>query len=66
MTCPSQCNHPDDRTLCASSSASSISPHWHNLDLLLNILEVFRSSFQLHAIDSLSGLAGVLEANSEI
>ena len=56
----------ENLTLCASSSAASISPHWDSLLLLLNILQEFESSLQLPSIDSLSRLSRILEADSKI
>lgn len=54
------------RTLCASSNATSISSEWDSLLQFLNILEVLDGSFEFPAVDGLSGLAGVLEADSEV
>lgn len=48
-------------TLCASSSAASISPHWDSLLLLLHVLEVLKSALKFPTIDGLGGFAGVLE-----
>lgn len=54
------------RTLCASSSASSISSHGNSLLQLLHILEVLDGAGDFPAVDGLSSLAGVLEADTKI
>ena len=53
-------------TLCASSSAASISPHGNGLLHLLHILQVLDRSLNLPAIDCLCGFSGILEADSEV
>ena len=53
-------------TLCASSSAASISPHGNGLLHLLHILQVLDRSLNFPAIDCLCGFSGVLEADSEV
>jgi len=40
------------RTLCSTSSSSSISSHWDGLLVLLNVLEELDGSLELPAIDS--------------
>jgi hypothetical protein len=44
------------RTLGSTASAPGISPHWHSLALLLNVLEVGQSALELPAVDGLRGL----------
>lgn len=50
----------------SSASATGISSHRDGLRLLLDVLEELDGAGQLPAIDSLGGLAGVLEGNSEV
>ncbi|KAK5627297.1 hypothetical protein RRF57_003012 [Xylaria bambusicola] len=54
------------RTLGSSAGAASVSSHGDGLSLLLDVLEELDGPGQLPAIDGLSGLAGVLEGNSEV
>ena len=53
-------------TLCASSSATSISPHRDGFLHLLYIFQVLDRPLNLPAIDCLCGFSGVLEADSEV
>lgn len=53
-------------TLCASSSATSVSPHGDGLLHLFYILQVLDRPLNLPAIDCLCGFSGVLEADSEV
>ena len=55
-----------EHTLCASANATSISPHRDYLLELLHILEVLEGAIQLPAVDSLCGLASVLEGDSKV
>ena len=55
-----------NRTLSSSAGAASVSSHGDGLGLLLDVLEELDGAGQLPAIDGLSGLAGVLERNSEV
>jgi hypothetical protein len=48
-------------TLGSTASAPGISPHWHSLALLLNIVEVGFGALEFPAVDGLGGLASVLE-----
>lgn len=43
-----------------------LSPEWHSHRLLGDVVEVGQSLLQLHAVDSLGSLAGVLEADTEV
>jgi hypothetical protein len=54
------------RTLGTAASATGISSHGDGLLVLLHILEESNSALQLPAVDGLSGLAGVLEGNSQV
>ena len=54
------------RTLGSTASAPGISPHWHSLGLVLDILEVGEGALELPAVDGLRGLAGVLERDTEV
>jgi hypothetical protein len=54
------------RTLCSTASAPGISPHWHSLDVALDILEVGDGAGKLPAVDGLGGLAGVLVGDAEV
>lgn len=53
-------------TLCAATSATSISSHGNTFLQLLDILEVLDRTLNLPAVDGLSSLAGVLEADTEV
>lgn len=53
-------------TLCGSASAASVSSHWDSLLQFLNILKVLDGALEFPAVDGLGGLAGVLEADSEV
>lgn len=54
------------RTLGSTASAPGISPHWHSLALLLDVLEVGEGALKLPAVDGLGGLASILEADSQV
>ena len=54
------------RTLGSSAGAASISSHGDSLSLLLDVLEELDGTSQLPAIDSLGGLPGVLEGDSQV
>ena len=54
------------RTLCASTSASSITSHGDGLLEFLHILEVLDGAVDLPAVDGLGSLTGVLEADTKI
>lgn len=59
-------SHDCVHTLCASTSASSVSSHGDSLLQFLHILEVLEGAIQLPAIDSLCGFSGVLEGYSKV
>ena len=54
------------RTLGGATGSTSISSHRNGLLVLLNVLEELHGTLELPAIDSLCGLAGVLEGNTEV
>ena len=54
------------RTLCATASAAGISSHGNALLQFLDILEVLDRTLDLPAVDGLGGLAGVLEADTQV
>lgn len=54
------------RTLCTSSSRSSISSHGHSLLQFLNVGEILQGTLEFPAVDGLCGLTGVLEADTKI
>lgn len=54
------------RTLCAAASAACIPSHGNALLELLDILEILDRTLNLPAIDSLSSLASVLEADAKV
>lgn len=53
-------------TLGVAASAASESAEGNNLGLVLDVVEEGKSALQLHAVDGLGGLAGVLERNTEV
>lgn len=53
------------RTLGTTASAAGVSSHGNSFLVLLDVLKERNSALQLPAIDSLSGLAGVLEGDSQ-
>jgi hypothetical protein len=53
-------------TLRSASSAASVPPHGDSLLVLQDISEVGEGALELPAVDSLGGLAGVLEGNAEV
>lgn len=59
---PGKNNH----TLCSTSSSSSIPSHGNGLLVLLDILQELNGTLQLPSVNSLSGLTGVLEGDSEV
>jgi len=52
--------------LCASSNTTSVSVEWDNLLQFLDVLEVLDGTVDLHAVDGLGGLTGVLERDTEV
>lgn len=54
------------RTLGSAAGGTSIAAHGDSLLLLLHILEESDGTLELPAIDSLGGLAGVLERGAEV
>ena len=53
-------------TLGVAASAASESSEGNNLGLVLDVVEEGKSALQLHAVDGLGGLAGVLEADTQV
>ena len=53
-------------TLGVAASAASESSEGNNLGLVLDVVEEGKSALELHAVDSLGGLAGVLEADTQV
>lgn len=53
-------------TLSAAAGAASVPAHRDGLSLLGNVGEEGKGTLQLHAVDGLSGLTGVLEADTEV
>ena len=53
-------------TLGVAASAASESAEGNNLGLVLDVVEEGKSALQLHAVDGLGGLAGVLEADTQV
>lgn len=66
--------HPADKnskirgrlTLSGTASGASVAAHGNGHGLLGDVLEVGESLLQLHAVDGLSGLTGVLEADTQV
>ena len=52
--------------MCAASGASSISSHRYGLLEFLDVLKVLDRTLELPAIDRLSSLSGVLEADTQV
>ena len=52
--------------MSSAASAASVPPHGDSHGLLGDVVEVGQSLLQLHAVDGLGGLAGVLEADAEV
>jgi len=53
-------------SLRRTTGTSSISPHGNSFLLLPDVFEENKSSRKLHSVDCLSGLAGVLERDTEV
>ena len=53
-------------TLSSASSAAGVPPHGDSLLVLQDISEVGKGAIELPAVDSLGGLAGVLEGYAEV
>jgi len=53
-------------TLSGTASRASVAAHGDSHGLLGDVLKVDKSLAQLHAVDSLSGLTGVLEADAKV
>jgi hypothetical protein len=53
-------------TLSAAASGAGESPERNDLGLGLNVLKEGKGTLQLHAVDGLGGLAGVLEADTQV
>jgi hypothetical protein len=53
-------------TLRSAPDAATVPPHGNGLLVLQNIAEVGEGAVELPAVDSLSGLAGVLEGDAEV
>lgn len=53
------------RTLSGSSGATVVPPHGNSLLVLLDVLQERDGAGELHAVDSLRSLAGVLEGDTE-
>lgn len=58
--------HCDELTLSSAASAAGESSERNDLGLVGDVLEVDESTLQLHAVDSLSSLTGVLEADTQV
>ena len=73
IKCPSQ-PHPSNArkkisnalTLSGAAFATSVPPHGHNLGLVLNVVEELKGALELHALNGLGGLTGVLEADTQV
>lgn len=53
-------------TLSGAAFATSVPPHGHNLGLVLNVVEELKGALELHALNGLGGLTGVLEADTQV
>lgn len=53
-------------TLSSATNAASVPPEGNDLGLVLDVLEEGKGALQLHAVDGLSGLTGVLEADTQV
>ena len=53
-------------TLSSATGRAGVPPHGNGHRLLGDIVEVDEGLLQLHAVDGLSGLASVLEADAEV
>lgn len=53
-------------TLGGAASGASVAAHGNGHGLLGDVLEVGESLLQLHAVDGLSSLTGVLEADTQV
>ena len=54
------------RTLTSPADATCVSPEWNSLLLLPHILKIADGALKSPSVDSLSGLAGVLEGNTKV
>jgi len=54
------------RTLSSATDATAVASHGDGLLLLKDILKELLGTGELPAVDRLSGLAGVLEGNTEV
>lgn len=65
---PTQCSQRSKGalTLCTTASAAGVPPHGNGLLLLRDVTKVGQRTLQLPSIDSLSGLAGVLEGDAKV
>jgi hypothetical protein len=52
--------------LGSSSNATSEAAHGHSLGLLHHVLEELLGTLELHVLDRLGGLTGVLEGDTEV
>ena len=55
-----------DRTLSGAADRAAVTPHGDSLLLLNDVLEESLGALELPAVDRLSGLAGVLERDTEV
>ena len=53
-------------TLSAATGAAGVAAHGDDLGLVGDVAEEGESALQLHAVDGLGGLAGVLEADTQV
>ena len=53
-------------TLRGATNSSSISPKWHNLLVIDDIIQVSESTLKLPAVDRLRSLASVFEGDTEV
>lgn len=60
------CRKTHQLTLSAATGAASVPTHGDGLSLLGDVVEEGKGTLQLHAVDSLSSLTGVLEADTEV
>lgn len=52
--------------LSATAGAASEPPHGDSLELVGDVVKESKSTLELHAVDGLSGLTGVLEADAQV
>lgn len=58
--------HPTKLTLSSASHAAGVPPHRNGFGLGGDIVEEGQGALQLHAVDCLRGLAGVLEGDTQV